>query len=255
MFDPAVRAATGTWRTAGDISVVELHDTEAMDDRRKVVVVAGATSAIGAGVLRALRDSGARVVAIAHRASALATDGIEIEVADLTTSSEIASAVNTLTAAYPRIDGLVCLVSGFSGGTFILPEHRGTADVVDLNVGSATALAQELLPAMTRRGHGRIVCVITRPSIDLAPNSVAYAAARASIVGITRSLAGTLRGSGVTINCLIPERVEPDEGMPSTRRTIDAAGVTPEQIGSVIAFLCSDDAGVIQGAAIPLEAT
>lgn len=230
------------------------HDNiDAIADDRTIVVVAGATSSIGAGVLRSLRDGGSHVVALAHRPAAIAVDGIDLVLADTTTPHDITSIAERLTAAYPRVDGLVCLVSGFSGGIFIQPGHAQAPDMVDLNVGSATALVQELLPGMRQRGSGRVVSVVTRPSIALAPTSVAYAAARASIIGITRSLAATLHGTGVTINCLIADRVSVPSTIAPGGDRVDALGVSPEQIGDIIGFLCSEAAGVIQGAAIPLE--
>jgi NAD(P)-dependent dehydrogenase (short-subunit alcohol dehydrogenase family) len=124
--------------------------------------------------------------------------------------------------------------------------------MVELNLNTAVIAARAVLPGMTERGYGRIVTVGSRPAIDPTPNTAAYSAAKAAVVAMTRSLGRELRGTGVTANCILPSTIDTPQNRESMPRADPSRWVKPEEIGRIVAFLCSEASGVIRGAAIPV---
>jgi NAD(P)-dependent dehydrogenase (short-subunit alcohol dehydrogenase family) len=216
----------------------------------RLMLVTGGTGGLGRGVLTELRAEGATIVTTAHRPQTI--EGVQVEVADLLDPASVPPLVERLIATHERIDGLVCLVGGFAGGTFIQTDDHTWREMVELNLNTAVNSIRAVLPHMTERGYGRIVTIGSRPAIDPSPNTSAYAAAKASVIALTRSLGRELRGSGVTINCILPSTIDTPANREMMPRADPAKWVTPEQIGRVVAFLCSESAGVIRGAAIPV---
>jgi NAD(P)-dependent dehydrogenase (short-subunit alcohol dehydrogenase family) len=218
----------------------------------RVILVTGGTGGLGAGVLDALLGAGATVVTTAHRPGVPAREGVQVEVVDLLDSEAVAPLVARVTAGHGRIDALVCLVGGFAGGTFIQTDHQTWRELVDLNLHTAATTIRAALPGMLERRYGRIVTVGSRPAIDPSPNTAAYAAAKAAVIAMTRSLGRELRGSGVTANCILPSTIDTPQNREAFPKADPARWVKPEEIGRVVSFLCCADAGIIRGAAIPV---
>lgn len=218
----------------------------------RIVLVTGGTGGLGGGVVRVLHAAGALVVTTSHRPRPDVLEGVEVEQADLLAADEVAPLVERVLARHGRIDALVCLVGGFAGGSFIQTSAQTWRELVELNVSTGVNVIRAALPAMTERGYGRIVTVGSRPAIDPAPNQSAYAAAKASVIAYTASLARELRGSGVTANCILPGTIDTPANRELLKKGNPDRWVRPEQVGQVVAFLCSDAAGVIRGAAIPV---
>jgi NAD(P)-dependent dehydrogenase (short-subunit alcohol dehydrogenase family) len=105
---------------------------------------------------------------------------------------------------------------------------------------------------MLERKRGAIVNVAARAAVDHAARSAAYAASKAAAVAMIDSLAADLKGTGVRANSVLPSIID----TPANRRAMPdadfAAWAKPEAIAEVILFLCSDDAKLIHGAAIPV---
>jgi NAD(P)-dependent dehydrogenase (short-subunit alcohol dehydrogenase family) len=223
-----------------------------IDLHERVILVTGGTGSLGRGVLAELKAANATVITTAHRPTPPPIEGIEVEVADLRDPDEVDPLVERIIARHERIDGLVCLVGGFTGGTFIQTDHQTWHEMVELNLNTAVIAARAVLPGMTERGYGRIVTVGSRPAIDPSPNTAAYAAAKAAVVAMTRSLGRELRGTGVTANCILPSTIDTPQNREAMPRADPSRWVAPEEIGRVVTFLVSESAGVIRGAAIPV---
>jgi NAD(P)-dependent dehydrogenase (short-subunit alcohol dehydrogenase family) len=218
----------------------------------RIVLVTGGTGSLGQGVVSELVEAGATVVTTAHRPSPPRVEGVHVEVIDLADADAAPPLLERVLAEYGRVDALVCLVGGFRGGAFIQTDHATWRELVDLNLHTAANVIRAALPSMLERHYGRIVTVGSRPALDPAPNTSAYAAAKAAVVALTRSLGRELRGSGVTINCVIPSTIDTPQNREAMPKADPAKWVKPEEIGRVIAFLCSDAAGIIRGAEVPV---
>lgn len=218
----------------------------------RIALVTGGTGSLGHGVVSELVKANATVIATAHRPSPAPAEGVSVEVVDLADADAAAPLLERVAVQHGRVDALVCLVGGFRGGAFIQTDDVTWREMVELNLNTASNVIRAALPGMVERRYGRIVTVGSRPALDPSPNTSAYAAAKAAVVSLTRSLGRELRGSGVTINCVIPSTIDTPQNRESMPKADPAKWVKPEEIGRVIAFLCSDAAGIIRGAEVPV---
>jgi len=121
-----------------------------------------------------------------------------------------------------------------------------------LNLRSSYALARAAAKEMLRQGRGAIVNVAAKAALDHGAGAAAYAASKAAAVAMMDSLAADLKGSGVRVNSILPSIIDTE----ANRKAMPGADFSkwpkPEEIARVILFLCSDDAEVVHGAAIPV---
>jgi NAD(P)-dependent dehydrogenase (short-subunit alcohol dehydrogenase family) len=228
----------------------------------RVVLVAGGTGGLGRAVSLAFLRDGARVVVTYRKDAevealkkAAAGDASRIsaqpvDVTDLAAAQEL---VNKIVAEHGRLDVLVNTVGGYAGGIKLWELDRQTFEqMLVLNVRSGYALAHAAVPAMLKQGKGAIVNIAAKAAFDHAAGAAAYAASKAAAVAMMDSLAADLRGSGVRVNSILPSIID----TPANRAAMPGADFNawpkPEEIARVILFLCSEDAKVIHGAAIPV---
>ena len=226
--------------------------------RGKTVVVAGGTGGLGRAVSLAFLGEGGRVF-VTYRsdaeylaltqASGELSDSLQGFRADVTSEAETAQVVKSI--GIPDI--LVNAVGAYAGG---LALWRTGVDVFErmmsLNVRSGFVLARAFVPGMVERGSGAIVNVSSRAAVDHAPGASAYAASKAAALAMMDSLAADLNGTGVRANTVLPSIIDTE----TNRRAMPGADFSkwpkPEEIAVVILFLCSDEARLIHGAAVPV---
>jgi len=132
---------------------------------------------------------------------------------------------------------------------------------IDVNLTGAFLSLQPALSGMKERGRGRVVAVSSTAATDGLAGQAAYAASKAGLLGLVRTLALEMAPAGVTVNAVLPGMVETEKvaAMPEEVRDRALAAVpmkrfaTPEEVASVIAFLCSDAAAYITGAWLPVD--
>src|SRR2546427_13015617 len=105
---------------------------------------------------------------------------------------------------------------------------------------------------MLRQKHGSIVNIASKAGLDHPGGAAAYAASKAAAVAMVDSLATDLKGTGVRANSILPSIIDTAVNRRAIPQADFAQWPKPEQIARVILFLCSDDATVIHGAAIPV---
>src|SRR5213082_417150 len=148
---------------------------------------------------------------------------------------------------------LVNTVGGYAGGLKLWEmETKVFEQMLNLNLRSGYALSRAAVPAMLKQGRGAIVNVAAKAALDHAAGASAYAASKAAAVAMLDSLAADVKGTGVRVNTILPSIIDTEANRNAMPKADFAKWPKPRDIARVILFLCSDDAKVIQGAAIPV---
>src|SRR5712691_3607690 len=228
----------------------------------KVALVAGGTGGLGRAVSLAFIEEGATVVVTYRREEELdplkvtagpAAGRLEAFAVDVTDEAAVRQLVEKILGKHRRLDALVNAVGGYAGGMKLWELETKIFDqMLALNLRSGYALSRAVARAMLKQGHGSIVNVASKAALDHAAGAAAYAASKAAAVAMIDSLAADLKGTGVRVNSILPSIID----TPANRRAMPNADFAqwpkPEEIARVILFLCSDDARLIHGAAVPV---
>ena len=221
-----------------------------------VAVVTGASSGIGEAIARRLLDQGHTVVALQRRPPQLKHERLVHHEADLADAATAAEAGREIAARYP----VRYLVNNAGANRPALLEDATVEDldyVLALNLRAAMVLIKAFAPGMREAKFGRIVGMSSRAVLGKTHRTV-YSAAKAGLIGMTRTLSLELAGDGITINVVAPGPVATelfDNGHPpgseKRQRVIDSVPVkrvgTPEDVARAVTFLLDDDSGFITG--------
>jgi NAD(P)-dependent dehydrogenase (short-subunit alcohol dehydrogenase family) len=227
-----------------------------------VVLVAGGTGGLGRAVTLAFLEEGAQVVATSRKQeeldavkSSAGVNAAHLEgfAVDVTDEAAVRQFIEKILAKYGRLDALVNTVGGYAGGVKLWETETKVFDqMLALNLRSGYALSRAAARAMLKQGRGAIVNVAAKAALDHAAGAAAYAASKAAAVAMLDSLAADLKGSGVRVNSILPSIIDTETNRKAMPNADFAKWPKPEDIARVILFLCSDDARVIHGAAIPV---
>jgi len=226
-----------------------------------VALVAGGTGGLGRAVSLAFLQEDAKVVVTyrkqeefdALKSAAGAGSRLEGHGVDVTDEAAVRQLIERVLAKYGRLDALVNAVGGYAGGVkFWELETKVFDQMLALNLRSGYALSRAALPAMLKQGRGAIVNVASKAAFDHAAGVAAYAASKAAAVAMMDSIAEDVKGSGVRVNSILPSIIDTEANRKAMPKADFSKWPKPEDIARVILFLCSDDARVIHGAAIPV---
>jgi len=220
------------------------------------IVVTGASGALGSGVIRALSDSGRRVVAVERDAAraAQALSGIancRVLGFDVRSTEAWQSAL-----ADSEISGAVLVAGAWRGGARLFePGADATWDtVMNANLETTRVALQALLPRMVKAKAGSIVAIGSRsgPRPWEAAGAAAYAASKAAVIALVQASAAEVLADGVRINAVLPSTIDTQANRAAMPNHDASKWVSVESLAGVIAFLLSDAARDISGAAIPV---
>ncbi|HEY6269591.1 MAG TPA: SDR family NAD(P)-dependent oxidoreductase [Candidatus Acidoferrum sp.] len=228
----------------------------------KVVLVAGGTGGLGSAVTLAFLAEGARVVATYRgkeefdalkNAAGKNESNLEGHAVDVTDEIAVRQLIEKIVGKFRRLDAMVNTVGGYAGGTKLWDLETKIFDqMLALNLRVGYALSRAAVRAMLKEGHGAIVNVAAKAAFDHAGGAAAYAASKSAAVALMDSLAADLKGSGVRVNSILPSIIDTEANRKAMPTADFSKWPKPEDIARVILFLCSADAKVIQGAAIPV---
>lgn len=244
----------------------------------KTALVTGASGGLGRAVARALAAEGVRVAISSrdrHRidqAAALVGAGAVPLAGDLTDPVARVAVVDEAIERLGTLDILVVNSGGPPSGPIEAQDDRSFAAALDEHLGSAVALTRAVLPAMRERRWGRILtitsCMAKQPSSGMVLSNVA----RAAVTAFAKTCANEVAVHGITINNLMPgftmtDRIVELSGQMAKRSGTSAQAVvagweeqipagrlgTPEEFAAVAAFLCSVQAGYVNGTSISVD--
>ena len=228
----------------------------------KVVLVAGGTGGLGRAVSIAFLQEGATVVVtyrkeeefVALKNAAVPHGSLlRGHQVDVTDESAVRQLIERVLAAHARLDALVNAVGAYAGGVQLWKLEPSIFELMlALNLRSGYVLSRATVPAMLKQGSGAIINVASKAAFDHAGGAAAYAASKAAAVAMMDSLAEDLKGTGVRVNSILPSIIETEANRKAMPSADFAKWTKPEDIVRVILFLCSDDAKVIHGAAVPV---
>jgi NAD(P)-dependent dehydrogenase (short-subunit alcohol dehydrogenase family) len=228
----------------------------------QLAVVAGGTGGLGRAVSVAFLEGGATVIvtyrrqeefeALRHAAGAFASrlEGYGI---DVTNDAAVHQMISSVVAKHGRLDAATNAVGGYAAGRKLWEAEPGVLDqMLSVNLLSGYVLSRSVVPAMLKQGYGAIVNVASRAAIDHAASAAAYAASKAAAVAMIDSLAEDLKGTGVRANSILPSIIDTEANRKAMPDADFAKWPKAQDVADVILFLCSDDAKLIHGAAIPV---
>jgi NAD(P)-dependent dehydrogenase (short-subunit alcohol dehydrogenase family) len=220
----------------------------------KVIVVTGASGALGKVVAEAALARGARVAGVDHAASQIqATDKrIELGSVDLTDAAQAKKAIDAVAAHFGRLDALINIAGGFAFETVAEGDPKTWQRMYMLNVLTALNASQSALPHLAKSGAGRIVNVGAMGALQAGTGMGAYAASKAGVHRLTEALAAEWKGR-ITVNAVLPSTIDTPANRASMPRADFGKWVTGEELANVILFLVSDDASAVTGALLPVS--
>ena len=228
----------------------------------RVAVITGATGGLGRTVARRLADEGLHLALMSSdrgRLDAMASElGLPEDrwlthAVDLTSPTGAQAAANAVLAKFGRVDILLHLVGGWTGGKAVpqVPVEDMSA-MLHQHLWTTLYVVQAFVPHMIASGWGRIMAVSSPTATHPQAKSAPYAAGKAAQEALLLTLAQELAGSGVTANLLVVRAIDVEHRRDNERTAETASWTTPEDIASAIVYLCSDAAAVVNGAHIPL---
>jgi NAD(P)-dependent dehydrogenase (short-subunit alcohol dehydrogenase family) len=220
----------------------------------KVVVVTGASGALGKVVAETALARGARVAGVDHATSQIpATDNrIELGGVDLSDVATAQKAIDAAAAHFGRLDALVNIAGGFAFETVADGDPKTWQHMYALNVLTALNASRSAIPHLVASGAGRIVNVGAMGALQAGSGMGAYAASKAGVHRLTEALAAEWKGR-ITVNAVLPSTIDTPANRASMPRADFAKWVTPQELAEVILFLVSDAASAVTGALLPVS--
>ena len=225
----------------------------------RVVLVTGGSRGIGLACARRFADQGDKV-AVTYHTSAPPDDLFGVP-CDVTSGESVEAAFKAIEEQYGPVEVLVSNAGVTNDGLLLRMSEDAFSSVIDANLTAAYRVAKRATQGMLRARRGRMIFMSSVVALLGSAGQANYAASKAGLVGLARSLARELASRGITVNVVAPGPVETD--MTSTlgqKRLGELMAAVPlgrfatvDEIAATVAFLASPEAGYITGAVIPVD--
>ncbi|GIV10533.1 MAG: short-chain dehydrogenase [Fimbriimonadales bacterium] len=234
----------------------------AFDFSNRVILITGATGALGRVVARQFHQAGAMLALCAREETplyqlfadlALDPQHLLIGGIDLRQPGDCDRLARAIEDRFGKLDALVNTVGGFTAGS---PVHETPLEdwdrMLEMNLRTAFLVSRAMAPLLIRAGKGAIVHVSGRAGLAGFGGGAGYCAAKAGVIRLTESLSAELKEYGINVNCVLPGTIDTPTNRAARPDADFRCWVSPESLGEVILFLCSSATRDIHGAAIPV---
>ncbi len=224
------------------------------------VLVTGGNRGIGEAIARRMAADGHRVVVTSR--SGEPVEGLQVVACEVTDATSVDEAFSQAESVLGGPVEVLVANAGITRDTLLMRMTDEDFDaVVDTNLTGTFRCVRRAATAMVRARFGRVVLVSSVVGLYGSPGQANYAASKAALVGLARSVTRELGARGITANVVAPGFVETDMTavLPEDTRKTYLATIpakrfaAPEEVAGVVAFLAGDDAGYITGAVVPVD--
>lgn len=226
----------------------------------RTVLVTGGSRGIGLACARAFAAAGHRV-AVTSSSTPVDEPGVLAVSCDVTDPTQVEAAVARVEDELGAVEVLVANAGITRDGLLVRMSEDDFAAVIDTNLTATWRMAKRVVPKMMRARWGRVVVVSSVGAYIGAPGQANYAASKAGLIGLTRSIAREYGPRGITANVVAPGPIDTDmlAALPDDARAALGNQVPVGRIGSVdevaatVVFLASEPAAYITGAVVPVD--
>src|SRR6202795_669292 len=220
----------------------------------KVIVVTGASGALGKVVAEAALARGARVAGVDHAASQIPAtpNRIELGGVDLTDAAQASKAIDAAASHFGECDALINIAGGFAFETVAEGDPKTWQRMYEFNVLTALNASRSAIPHLTASRSARIVNIGAMGALQAGSGMGAYAASKAGVHRLTEALAAEWKGK-ITVNAVLASTIDTPANRASMPKADFAKWVTPQEIPDVILFSARDAASAITGALLPVS--
>jgi NAD(P)-dependent dehydrogenase (short-subunit alcohol dehydrogenase family) len=220
----------------------------------KVIVVTGASGALGKVVAEVSLAQGAKVAGVDHAPSQLpaTSNRIELGGVDLTDAAQAKKAIDTAAEHFGRLDALINIAGGFAFEAVAEGDPKTWQRMYALNVLTALNASRAAIPHLAASSAARIVNIGAMGALQAGAGMGAYAASKAGVHRLTEALAAEWKGK-ITVNAVLPSTIDTAANRASMPKADFGKWVRPEELANVILFLVSDAASAVTGALLPVS--
>jgi NAD(P)-dependent dehydrogenase (short-subunit alcohol dehydrogenase family) len=220
----------------------------------KVIVVTGASGALGKVVAEVALARGARVAAVDHAPSQIAATAERIELGgvDLTDAAQAKKAIDATAAHFGKLDALINIAGGFAFEAVAEGDPKTWQRMYALNVLTALNASRAAIPHLAAASAGRIINVGAMGALQAGAGMGAYAASKAGVHRLTEALAAEWKGK-ITVNAVLPSTIDTAANRASMPKADFSKWVTAQELAEVMLFLASDAASAVTGALLPVS--
>ncbi len=243
------------------MSDTQTPDTQTSAAPSRVVLVTGGNRGIGLATAKLFQAAGHRVAVTARSGTADDAEGLLVVKCDVTDTNSVDEALSNIEEAFGTVEILVSNAGITKDGLVLRMSDDDFTKVLDANLTGGFRVAKRAVKGMMRARWGRMVFVSSVVGLGGQAGQANYAASKAGLVGLARSLAKEFASRNITVNVVAPGPIETDmlaaltDDQREAMLSMVPAGRlgAPDEIAAAIAFLSSEEAGYITGSVLPVD--